>query len=287
MKIVWIWMVALAISALPVVWLARRNPRAVLTGALLPALLLVYALGGLGLGGAGAGPRGDLGTLLLMWIVVMAVLLGLLLFSFSRMKGSFVERIKWTAVGVGVWVFVGTMVTRASGEVNDLRVEAETQAFVKHAAQAQADQRRELDRTPERRRAVLDSVLAQMKQGELGYRPLGRLLVFGDATTAPERVVLWTVVTPGPKDTWAAYSFYGERLHQRLNALLQERGYPAKIGLGIAFAAAVDSAGGDEAYFGPDGANVMPQYPPDTVTGNRTRRIEAPRPRRAVKPRTL
>ena len=211
-------------SALPVVWLARRNPRAVLTGALLPALLLVYALGGLGLGGAGAGPRSDLGTMLLMWIVVMAVLLGLLLFSFSRMKGSFVERIKWTAVGVGVWVFVGTMVTRASGEVNDLRVEAETHAFVKHAAQAQADQRRELDRTPERRRAVLDSVLAQMKQGELGYRPLGRLLVFGDATTAPERVVLWTVVTPGPKDTWAAYSFYGERLHQRLNALLQERG---------------------------------------------------------------
>ena len=80
---------------------------------------------------------------------------------------------------------------------------------------------------------MLDSVLAQMKQGEVGYRPLGRLLVFGDATAAPERVVLWTVVTPGPKDTWAAYSFYGERLHQRLNALLQERGYPAKIGLGM------------------------------------------------------
>lgn len=63
---------------------------------------------------------------------------------------------------------------------------------------------------------------------------------------------------------------------QRLNNLLRERGYPVKIALGFAFSAAIDSSGGDEAYFGRDGSKVIPQYLPDNVIGNRPRRLEAP-----------
>lgn len=251
-----------------------------LAGALVVALFVVYAFGALGLGGAGAGPRSDVAGLLIMWIVVMAVLVGLLLITFARMNGSFLERVKWTAVGVGVWILVGMIVSRASGEVQDLQMEAETQAFLDRAAQAEAEipwKRSELDRTPERRRAVLDSTLAQVK-GEvvLSYREVGRFVMFGDPATEPEHVVVWAVVTPTPQETWAAYSFYGERLHQRLNNLLRERGYPVKIALGFAFSAAIDSAGGDESYFGRDGSKVIPQYLPDNVIGNRPRRLEAP-----------
>ena len=79
------------------------------------------------------------------------------------------ERIKWTAVGVGVWILVGMIVSRASGEMQDLQIEASAQESVEQAARAEAEiprTRAKLDRTPERRRAVLDSTLAQAK-GEI------------------------------------------------------------------------------------------------------------------------
>ncbi len=252
-----------------------------LAGAFVVALFVVYGVGALGVGGAGAGPTSDAGSVLILWIVVMAVLVCLLLITFSRMNGSFSERIKWTTRGVGVWLLVGIIVSRASGEVQDLKLAAESQAFLVRAAQAEAEiprTRAALDRTPERRRAVLDGTLAQVK-GEVvtSYREVGRFVVLGDPATEPEHVVVWAVVTPRPPESWAAYSFYGERLHQRLNSLLRERGYPGKIALGFAFAAAIDSAGGDEAYFGRDGSKVIPQYLPDNVIGNRPRRLEAPR----------
>ena len=139
MKVVWIWLTALAISAIPVGLLWRRNPRSLLAGALVVALFVVFALGGFGLGGAGAGPSSDLAGLLIMWIVVMVALLWLLLITFARMNGSFHERIKSTAVGVGVWILVGMIVSRASGEVQDLQVVAETQAFLDQAARAEAE----------------------------------------------------------------------------------------------------------------------------------------------------
>ena len=160
MKVVWIWVTALILSAVPVGLLARRNRPSVLTGVLVVALFVVFALGGLGLGGAGAGPTSDLAGLLILWIVVMAV---------------------------------------------------------------------------------------------------------------------WAVVTPTVHVTWLSYSFYGERLHQRVNNLLRERGYPVKIALGFASSTAIDSAGGDDAYFGRDGSRVIPQYLPDNVIGNHPRRLEPPR----------
>ncbi len=281
MKVISIWVAALAISAIPVGLLVRRNARSVLAGALVVALFVVYGLGALGVGGAGAGPTSDAGSVLILWIVVMAVLVCLLLITFARMNGSFFERIRWTGVGVGVWILVGMIVSGASGEVQDLHLEAESQAFLERAAQAEAEiprTRAKLDRTPERRRAVLDNTLAQVK-GEvvLSYREVGRFVVLGDPATAPEHVVVWAVVTPRPPESWAAYSFYGERLHQRLNSLLRERGYPVKIALGFAFSAAIDSAGGDEAYFGRDGSKIIPQYLPDNVIGDRPRRLEVAR----------
>ncbi len=99
-----------------------------LAGVLVVALFVVYGLGALGVGGAGAGPTSDAGSVLILWIVVMAVLVCLLLITFSRMNGSFSERIKWTARGVGVWILVGIIVSRASGEVQDVKREAESQA---------------------------------------------------------------------------------------------------------------------------------------------------------------
>ena len=282
MRIVWIWVTALAISAVPVGWLARRNPRAALAGALVAALFVVCALGGLGLGGAGAGPRSDMAGLLILWIVVMAVLVYLLLITFARMHGSFLERIKSTAVGVGVWILVGMIVSRASGEVQDVQIEASAQAFLDRAARAEAEiprTRAKLDRTPEWRRAVLDSTLAQVK-GEFAtsnYREIGRFVVFGNPATEPDRVIVWAVVTPTRHVTWLSYSFYAERLHQQMNNLLRERGYPVKIALGFASSAAIDSAGGDVAYFGRDGGKVIPQYLADNVIGDHPRRLEAPR----------
>ncbi len=208
MKVVWIWVTALVLAAVPVGLLAKRNPRSLLAGVLVVALFVVYALGGLGLGGAGAGPSSDLAGLLILWIVVMAVLVYLLLITFARMNGSFAERIKWTGVGVGVWILVGMIVSRASGEVQDLQRQAETQVFLDQAARADAEiprKRSELDRTPERRRAVLDSTLAQVK-GEVVlsyYREVGRFVVFGDPATEPDRVVVWAVVTPTRHVSWA------------------------------------------------------------------------------------
>lgn len=284
-KVIVIWVTALAISAVPIGLLARRHPRAVLAGALVVALLVVYALGGFGLGGAGAGAGASSGLagLVIMWIAVMVALVILLLITVARMSGSLEERLKWTAAGVGVWILVGMIVSRASGEVQDLRRQAELQAFLDRAAQAEAEiprTRRELDKAPERRRVILDSTLAQVK-GEvvLSYRPVDRFVVLGDPATEPEHVVVWAVITPTPKQSWPVYSFYGERLHQRLNSLLRERGYPAKIALGFASAAAIDSAGGDQAYFGRDGSELIPQYQPDNVIGSHPRRLEAPRRR--------
>src|SRR5256885_1367765 len=167
MKVISIWVAALAISAIPVGLLARRNPRSVLAGALVVALFVVYGLGALGVGGAGAGPTSDAGSVLILWIVVMAVLVCLLLITFARMNGSFFERIKWTARGVGVWILVGMIVSLASGEVQDVHLEAESQAFLERAAQAEAEiprTRAKLDRTPELRRAGLDNTLAQVKR---------------------------------------------------------------------------------------------------------------------------
>ena len=280
MKVVGIWLTALAISAVPVGWLARRNARSVLAGALVVALFVVYGLGALGVGGAGAGPTSDAGSVLILWIVVMAVL-AYLLITFSRMNGSFSERIKWTGRGVGVWILVGIIISGASGEAQDLKLEAESQAFLERAAQAEAEiprTRAALDRTPERRRAVLDGTLAQVK-GEIAgnYRAVDRFVVFGDPATEPDHVVVWAVVTPTRYVTWLSYSFDGERLHQRLNNLLRERGYPVKIAFGFASSTAIDSAGGEEAYFGRDGSKVIPQYLPDNVIGDRPRRLEAPR----------
>ena len=282
MKVVWIWVTALVISAVPVGWLARRNPRSLLAGVLVVALFVVYALGGFGLGGAGAGPTSDIAGLLITWIVGMAVLACLLLITLARMNGSFSERIKWTGAGVGVWILVAMIVSRASGEVQDLQMEAESQAFLDRAARAEAEiprTRAKLDRTPERWRAVLDSTLAKVK-GDFAashYQELGRFVVFGNPATEPDRVVVWAVVTPTRQVTWLWYSFQGERLHQQMNDLLRERGYPVKIALGFASSAAIDSAGGDEAYFGRDGSQVIPQYLPDNVIGNHPRRLEAPR----------
>jgi len=253
----------------------------VLAGALIVALFIVGALGAMGLGGAGAGARSDLGSILVGWIVVMVALVSLLLITFARMSGSLDERLKWTAVGVGVWILVGMIVSGASGEVQDLQRQVEMRAFLDRAARAEAEiprTRRELDKTPERRRVIVDSTLAQVK-GEVvaSYREVGRFVVLGDPATDPARVVVWAVITPTPGQSWPAYSFYGERLHQRLNSLLRERGYPAKVALGFASSAAIDSAGGDEAYFGRDGSEVIPQYPPGNVIGDRPRRLEAPR----------
>jgi len=281
MTVVLIWVTALVISAVPVGLLARRNPRSVFTGALIVALFIVCALGAMGLGGAGAGSRTGLVGLLILWIVVMVAIVALLLTTFSRMRGSFADRLKWTAVGVGVWILVGIIVSRASGEVQDLQRQAELQAFLNRAAQAEAEiprTRGELDRTPERRRVILDSTLAQVK-GEVvqSSRPVDRFVVLGDPATEPARVVVWGVITPTSKQSWPAYSFYGERLHQRLNSLLRERGYPATIALGFASSAAIDSAGGDDSYFGRDGSEVIPQYLPGNVVGDRPRRLEAPR----------
>src|SRR5436190_427675 len=280
MKVVGIWLTALAISAVPVGWLARRNARSVLAGALVVALFVVYGLGALGVGGAGAGPTSDAGSVLILWIVVMAVL-AYLLITFSRMNGSFSERIKWTGRGVGVWILVGIIISGASGEAQDLKLEAESQAFLERAAQAEAEiprTRAALDRTPERRRAVLDGTLAQVK-GEIAgnYRAVDRFVVFGDPATEPDHVVVWAVVTPTRYVTWLSYSFDGERLHQRLNNLLRERGYPVKIAFGFASSTAIDSAGGDEAYFGRDGSKVIRQYLPANVIGDCPCRPEAPR----------
>src|SRR5205809_8117119 len=100
MKVVGIWLTALAISAVPVGLLARRNAGSVLAGALVVALFVVYGLGALGVGGAGAGPTSDAGSVMMLWILVMAGLGYLRLIAFSPRNGSFSERIKWTGRGV-------------------------------------------------------------------------------------------------------------------------------------------------------------------------------------------
>jgi len=196
MKVVWIWVTALAISAVPVGLLARRNPRSILAGALVVALFVAFAFGGLGVGGAGAGPSSDLPGLLILWIVVMAVLAWLLLITFARMNGSFGERIKWTGAGVGVWILVGMIVSRASGQVQDLQIEAEAQAFVDRAARAEA----EIPRTRASsigHRAAARRPRRHARSGEGGLRRVAlprarRFVVFGNPATEPDRVVVWT-----------------------------------------------------------------------------------------------
>src|SRR5438046_431374 len=114
------------------------------------------------------------------------------------MEGWLCARSKWDGRGVGGWILGGIIGSGASGEAQDLKLEAESQAFLERAAQAEAEiprTRAALDRTPERRRAVLDGTLAQVK-GEIAgnYRAVDRFVVFGDPATEPDHVVVWAVV---------------------------------------------------------------------------------------------
>lgn len=203
--------------------------------------------------------------------MVMLVVLGVL-----TVVGFFLieppeERMKWTGVSIGVWIAVALVQYIAFGRVEQLYLDQSREAYLAPIRRAEAEGlrlRAELDQYPERRREALDGALRDIEpEAARSYEKIERFLVFGDPASAPGQVVVWGVLTMRPERQWIDFGYHGERLHEWLNWRLRLLGYPAKIALGFAPTQAVDSAGGDAAYFGPDAAALIPQYLPGHQKG--------------------
>ena len=96
-------------------------------------------------------------------------------------------------------------------------------------------------------------------------RPVVRVVHFGEPIFAPRDVVVWALHSDPTNDEWLkdhAGNTLAELFAGTLEMRLREVGYPHAIDVGVAPAADVAAAGGDEAYFGEDGRRLTPQAPP-------------------------
>jgi hypothetical protein len=275
-----IWTLGLAVAAIPVACLGRANARAVPIGALLIALYLGGTFGVLGTAGAAIGQPGKGSELLLKLVVTLAVLAGLALGSFVLIEGPIDVRMRWTGISLAAWIGSAAIAYVTYGRVEDLhhrQANEEYMAPIRAAAARARELRAELDREPQRRRGAIDEALRALEPlAAESDETVQRFLVFGDPIAAPESVTVWGVLQMRPWRQWSAFGYHGERLHAQLNRLLQLRGYPARVALGFAPAAAVDSAGGDSVYFGGGAIDLIPQYLPDNVITNIPRPLELP-----------
>jgi hypothetical protein len=275
-----VWSVAAAIAIVPLVWLGSRNVRAVPIGALLVALLAVVGFGALAVGGAGAGNPSDAPKALRIWITTMFVLVALCSVNLYFLKGSLDERLNASALSFGIWIYVVVVMSVGHGQIRGLEADASNLAWRKKREAAEAEVQRlraELNKSPERRSAVLDSAIIGFRENvAASYERVVRTVVFGDPASSPEDVVVWCVVEFRPRRTMSDFGYYGERSHYRLNELLREMGYPTKVSAGFVSLETVEAAGGDQEYFGVGGMRVVPQYKPDNAIGAVPRVIADP-----------
>jgi len=169
-----------------------------------------------------------------------------------------------------IWIFVTAVLGFAWEQAKVVRMDRSLDSLeaAQDSAEARvAGHRAELDAAPERRRVALDGTLNGLwRRVAERWGQFHRYIVFGDPATDPGNVVVWVVVTVPPTSYWGAVGIFGEKFHRFLNNEIREKGYPARVAVGFAPAGAVDSAGGDAAYFGPGGANMIPQYPAEFKT---------------------
>ncbi|MBI4500885.1 MAG: hypothetical protein HY700_06955 [Gemmatimonadetes bacterium] len=269
------WTISIAITAVAIGWLAMQNPRAIPIGALLSALAFVIAFS-MHLVALAKSKHA-----LTIWILVVVTLVGLILLNLAWMEGSLGRRLLWAVGSMLIWSFLLIPKLGEAGKqlAKILPASAAVKASRKEEAEAAAKVQRlrgELDRFPERRRAVLDRVLEEERAGmaQSGRQP--RIVVFGDPATAPEHVVVWLVLTPVGR-AWEEFFYYGHEQYRRVNTSLRQQGYPAEIKLGLAPSAEVDRAGGDQAYFGREGTAVVPQFPAEHRPDVTRRQLEMPR----------
>src|SRR5262245_44425485 len=130
MKTALIWIFAVALAAIPVGWLAFRNPRAIPIGALLVAFVVLGYFGALGIAGGGYNPStrpADSAKSLSVILVVIAVLA---VASLVFMKGPVLARAGWTAASFAIWTVVGLILYGAALQTNQVSRDAANEEFL-------------------------------------------------------------------------------------------------------------------------------------------------------------
>ncbi len=185
----------------------------------------------------------EAGAAFVIFAAALAVLWGAPLFAY---RGVY----RWLAPGllVNLWM-IGWIVA------------AEHQArlaFREWRDAIELESRHPLDRDSATRPARLEQALERARQdwnAVEGHPPLARFVWFGDPVRLPGHVVAWGLHDEGTASDWAA-------LPALVYPALRAVGYPSRVSLGVAPAAAVAALeGGAQQYFGADGRARDPQWP--------------------------
>jgi len=263
MKIILIWTLAVAISLVPLGLLFRANPRAIPVGLFAFSGPLIFIVGALGIGGAGAGSQGQANRLLAQWVATLVVVAILGIVSFMWLGGSAGSRSKWVGLSWLTWAVVFFICAKAVSAAENVRRAARYQIEKKEMADPNSDYSKLKARydkpspppVPVLQR-VVDAVAERMANDP--FKP-ARFVYFGD-TQKPETVAIWAVMSLDSSKVFGAQAIRNGGLFIKVTLAMRERGLDDPASVGVTTEELIEAAGGDSAYFGPDGSRVTPQF---------------------------
>jgi hypothetical protein len=242
----------------PLILLAWKNPRALPVGLLGFLSIAALAFGFVVLVMSSSSARG----ILLLGGVVLAALT---VFSFRFAGGDVGSKIGWSALS-----FVAWMMAFMFGQqlIDNIKRDAGFAKSRVERAQEEAEiarKRADLEADPTKRRAVLAAQLSKYVNSWQLFLGHARYITFGDPSSDPEHVTVWAIVTLNEHQRLEPFNHELKQLFTELNYRLRKEGYPWAVGAGAVESGDVVAAGGDSAFFGPDGTSVIPQWPATTT----------------------
>ena len=198
-------------------------------------------------------------------LLAAVVLAGLTVWSIRFAGDDAGSRISWSALSLIAWMmavmFGGHLIDTIKRNARYAKDRVERAAEESELARKRA----ELEADPTKRRAVLEQQLSKHVNSWHPFHGHARYITFGDPASDPDHVTVWAIITLNEHQRFEFFNNDLKQLFTELNSRLRREGYPWAVGIGAVESPDVAAAGGDSAFFGPDGTNVIPQWPATTT----------------------
>ena len=278
-KITLIWAVAIALCLVPLTMLFRGNPRAVSLGLFVFSAPVLLAFGALALGGSAYNAPNGLERQATILITAVAVIGLLAILNFIWIGGPFDSRVKWAVLGAVTWGLVFGVVSKAAGEAGRVRSAADWQIEKKEMADPNSEYSKRkamygkpLPATEGWLERAVHSAEKTLSNHE--FKP-SRLVYFGNEKD-PESVTVWAVFALDSSRVFGEHAVGTLGYFEWINNAFLLENMRSPVAVGITTEALIGEAGGDTAYFGGDGKNVIPQYDRSTDISVPRKEISAP-----------
>jgi hypothetical protein len=198
-------------------------------------------------------------------LLAAVVLAALTVLSFRFAADGFGSRIGWSVLSLVAWMmafmFGQQLIDNIKRDAGFAKARVERVAEEAEIARKRA----ELEADPTKRGPVLARQLSKYAGQWYMFLGQARYITFGDPASDPDHVTVWAVITLNEHQRLEGFNHNLTQLFTELNYRLPREGYRWPVGVGAVESRDVAAAGGDSAFFGPDGSNVIPQWPATTT----------------------